>query len=134
MAGLGPHQTSPHQAESANVRQQDEFLNLECEKNRENYQEGSVHTTYTGGSGFRRKDHVPHKQGDDKAMQREIDDLKKQLCRAQQKRSPSSSDVSSNDEEDTIYRQRSRTPPSESFSFEEEHLHRRKCRSFLAKE
>ena len=52
MAGLGAHQTSPHQAESANVRKQDEFLNLECEKDRENYQEGSVHTTHTGGSGF----------------------------------------------------------------------------------
>ena len=32
-------------------------------------------------------------------MQREIDDLKKQLHRAQQGRSSSSSDVSSNDEE-----------------------------------
>ena len=62
-------------------------------------------------------------------MQREIDDLKKQLRRAQQKRSPSSSDVSSNDEEDTIYRQRFRTPPSESFSCEEDHLHKRKRRS-----
>ena len=62
-------------------------------------------------------------------MQQEIDDLKKQLRRAQQKRSPSSFDVSSNDEEDIIYRQRSRTPPSESFSYEEEHLHRRKRRS-----
>ena len=62
-------------------------------------------------------------------MQREIDDLKKQLHRARQKRSPSSSDVSSNNEEDTIYRQRSRTLPSESFSCEEEHLHKRKRRS-----
>ena len=62
-------------------------------------------------------------------MQREIDDLKRQLRRAQRKQSPPSSDVSSNDEEDTIYRQRSRTPPSESFSCEEEHLHKRKCRS-----
>ena len=62
-------------------------------------------------------------------MQQKIDDLKKQLRRAQQKRSPFSSDVSSNDEEDTIYRQRSRTPPSESFSCEEEHLHKRKRRS-----
>ena len=43
--------------------------------------------------------------------------------------SPSSSDVSSNDEEDTIYRQRSRTPPSEFFSCEEEHLYKRKRRS-----
>ena len=62
-------------------------------------------------------------------MQQEIDDLKKQLCRAQQKRSLSNSDVSSNDEEDTIYRQRSRTPLSKSFSCEEEHLRQRKRRS-----
>ena len=88
-----------------------------------------MHTVHTSGSGFRRKGHATHERGDDKAMQREIDDLKKQLRRAQQKRSPSSSDVFSNDEEDTIYRQRSRTPPSKSFSCEEEHLHRRKCKS-----
>ena len=62
-------------------------------------------------------------------MQREIDDLKRQFRRAQRKQSPPNSDVSSNDEEDTIYRQRSRTPPSESFSCKEEHLHKRKCRS-----
>ena len=129
MAGSGPHQTSPYQAESTNVRQQDEFLNLEREKGLENYQEGSLHTVHTDGSGYRRKGHAAHEQGDEKAMQQKIDDLKKQLRRAQQKRSPSSSDVSSNDEEDTIYRQRSRTPPSKSFSCEEEHLHKRKRRS-----
>ena len=133
MVGSGPHQTSQHQAKSANVRQQDEFLNLECERDRENYQGGSVHIVYTGGSGFRRKGHVAHEQGDDKVMQQEIDDLKEQLRRAQQKQSSSNSDVSSNDEEDTIYRQRSRTPPSESFSCEEEHLHRRKHRSLSRK-
>ena len=116
MAGSGPHQTSPHQVESSNVRQPDEFLNLEHQKDLDNYQEGSLHTVHTGGSSFRRKGHTVHEQGDDKAMQREIDDLKRQLRRAQRKQSPSSSDVSSNDEEDTIYRQRSRTPPSESFS------------------
>ena len=82
MAGLGPHQTSPHQVKSANVRQQDEFLNLERERDRENYQEGSVNTIHTGGSDFRRKAHVAHEQGDNKAMQQEIDDLKKQLHRA----------------------------------------------------
>ena len=62
-------------------------------------------------------------------MQREIDDLKKQLHRAQQRQSPSSSNVSSNDEEDTIYKQRSRTPPNESFSYDEERHHRRKRKS-----
>ena len=77
MAGSGSHQTSLHQAESANVCQQNEFLNLERERDRANYQEGSVHTIHTDGSGFRRKCHVAHEQGDDKAMQREINDLKK---------------------------------------------------------
>ena len=88
-----------------------------------------MQTLHTGGSGFQRKCHAVHEQGDEKAMQREIDDLKRQLCRAQRKQSPPSSDVSSNDEEDTIYRQQSKTPPSESFSCEEEHLHKRKRRS-----
>ena len=55
MAGSGPHQTSPHQVESANVLQQDEFLNLERERDWENYQEGSVHTVHIGGSGFEGK-------------------------------------------------------------------------------
>ena len=128
MVGSGPHQTSPHQVESANVRQQDEFLNLECERDRQNYQEGSVHSIHMDGSGFRRKRNVSHERDNDKTMQQEIDDLKKQLRRVQQKRSPPSSDVSSNDEEDTIYRQRSRTPPSESFFCEDEHFHQRKRR------
>ena len=70
-----------------------------------------------------------HEHGDEKAMQQEINDLKKQLRQAQRKQSPPSSDVSSNDEEDTSYRQRSGTPPSESFSCEEEHLHKRRHRS-----
>ena len=123
MAGSSPHQASLHQAKFTNVQQPNDFLDLERKKGRENYQEGSVHTIHTGGSGFQRKGHVSHEQDDDKTMQREIDDLKKQLRRAQQKRSPSSSDVSSHDEEDTVYRQWSRTPPSKSFSCEEEHLH-----------
>ena len=125
MVGSSPHQTSPHQV----VHQQDDFLNHECEKDLKNYQEGSVHTTHTSGSRFRRRSHISHGRDDNKAMQWEIDELKKQLHRAQRKRSPFSSDVSSNDEDDTIYRQRSRTPPTESFSYDEERLHRRKCRS-----
>ena len=79
MAGSGPHQTSPHHAESANVRQQDEHHDLEREKDLDNYKEGNLQTLHTGGSGFRRKGHAVHKQGDEKAMQREIDDLKRQL-------------------------------------------------------
>ena len=59
-------------------------------------------------------------------MQKEIDELNRQLRRAKRKQSPPSSDVSSNDEEDTIYRQWSRTLLSEFFSCKEEHLHKRK--------
>ena len=64
-----------------------------------------MQTLYIGGSGFWRKGQAMHEQGDEKAMQREIDDLKRQLRQAQRKQSPLSFDVSSNDEEDTIYRQ-----------------------------
>ena len=52
--------------------------------------------------------------------------MKKKLRYAQRRRSPSSFDISSNDEEDDNYKQRSRTPPSETFSYEDKHHHRRK--------
>ena len=130
MAGSRPHQTSPHHAESANVHQQGELHDLEREKDMDNQQEGSLQMLHTGGSGYQRRGHAIHEQVNEKAMQREIDDLKKRLCRAQRKQSPSSSDVSSNDEEkDTSYRQRSGTPPSESFAGEEEHLHKGRRRN-----
>ena len=77
-----------------------------------------MHSIHTNGSGFRRKRSVSHERDNDKTMRQEIDDLKKQLRRAQQKQSLSSSNVSSNDEEDTTYRQRSRTPPSEELHIE----------------
>ena len=83
MVRSSPHQTSPHQAESANVRQQDEFLNLKHERDCQNYQESSVHSIHTDGSDFQRKGHIAHGQGDEKALQRKIDDLKKQLRQAQ---------------------------------------------------
>ena len=124
MAGSGPHQTSPHHAESANVHQQGELHDLKHEDDMDNQQEGSLQTLHTGGSGYRRRGHAIYEQADEKAMQREIDDLKKQLRRAQRKQSPPNSDVSSNDEEDTNYRRRSGTPPSESFSCKEEHFTR----------
>ena len=59
-------------------------------------------------------------------MQLEIDHLKRKLHHAWQKRTPSNSDVSSDDGEDASYRRRLRTPPSESFSYNEERHH--KCR------
>ena len=129
MAGSGPHQTSLHHAESANVHQQGELHDLKHGNDMDNQQEGSLQMLHTGGSGYRRRGHAIHEQADEKAMQQEIDDLKKRLRRAQRKQTPSSSDVSSNDEEDASFRQRSGTPPSESFSCKEEHPHKRRRRS-----
>ena len=115
MARSGPRQTSPHHAESANVHQQGELHDLEREKDIDNQQEGSLQTLHTGGSDYRRRGHTMHEQGDEKDMQREIDNLKTRLRRAQRKQSHPSSDVYSNDEEDTSYKQRSGTLSSESF-------------------
>ena len=67
-----------------------------------------------------------HEQADKKDLQQEIEDLKKKLRRAQRKQTPSSSDVSSNDEGDASYRECLETPPSESYSYEEEHSHKRR--------
>ena len=79
MAGSRPHQTSPHHAESANVHQQGELHDLEHGGDMDNQQEGSLQTLHTDGSGYQRRGHAIHKQVDEKAMQREIDDLKKRL-------------------------------------------------------
>ena len=120
IAGSGPHKTSPHHAESANVHQQGELHDLKHRNNIDNQQEGSLQTLHTGGSGYRRMSHLVHEQADEKDLQRKIDDLKKRLCRAKRKQTPSSSDVSSNDNEDASYRKHSETPP-ESYSCEKEH-------------
>ena len=105
MAGSGPHETSPHHAESANVHQQGELHDLEHGNDLDNKQEGSLQTLHTGGRGYRQRGHTIHEQADEKAMQREIDDLKKRLRRAQRKQTTSNSDVSSNDKEDASYKQ-----------------------------
>ena len=81
--GIKTHQTSPHHAESANVHQQGELHDLEHGNDMGNQQEGSLQTLHTGGSGYRPRRHLVHEQADEKDLQREIDDLKKRLHRAQ---------------------------------------------------
>ena len=120
MAGSRPHQTSPPHAESANIHQQGKLHNLEHGNHMDNQQEGNSQMLHAGGSGYRRRSHLVHKQADEKDLQREIDDLKKKLRRAQWKQTPSSSDVFSNDDGDASYIKRLETPPSESYSCEEE--------------
>ena len=129
MAGLGSHEISPPHAESVNVHQQGELHNLEHGNHVDNQQEGSLQTLHAGRSGYRWRSHLVHEQADEKDLQREIEDLKRKLRRAQRKQTPSSSDVSSNDEGDASYKERSETPPSESYSYEEEHSHKRKRKS-----
>ena len=65
----------------------------------------------------------------EKDLQREIEDLKKKLRQAQRNQTSLSSDISSNDEGEDSYRECSETPPSESYSYEEEHPHKRRRKS-----
>ena len=65
--------------------------------------EGSTRTTHTGKSHCQVGSHVSQEQNE-RAMQREIDNLKKKLRHAQRKWTPSSFDISSNDEEDASYK------------------------------
>ena len=120
---MGPHQAdaSLHQAESGGSQHSNLFINLQHMGDHE----GSAHTTHTSRSQSRRKGHVSHAKYD-RDMQREIDELKKEL-RCVRRRHPSpNSELSSNETDDATYRRRSRTPPSETFSYDEEYRHR--CR------
>ena len=58
-------------------------------------------------------------------MQKKIDHLKRSLRHEHKKRAPSNSNYSFGDEKDEDYRQRSSTPPSESFSYVEDYRHER---------
>ena len=66
-------------------------------------------------------------------MQREIDELKRELRHAQRKRLSRHSELSSEEADDASYRQRSRTPPSESFSYDEEYHCRPRYKSLPRK-
>ena len=87
-----------------------------------------MHTTHTSGSQSRGGSHLSHEKNT-RSMQLEIDRLRRRLCRKQRRRTPSNSDLSSDDDGDGSYRPKSRTPPSEPFSCDEDHHHERKCKS-----
>ena len=85
-----------------------------------------MHTTHTNGSHSRGGSHLSHEK-DAKAMQLEIDHLKSSLRHERRRRAPSVSDSSFDGEEDGSYRPKSMTPPSESFSYDEDYHH--ECRN-----
>ena len=114
MVGSGPQQTSPPHVESVNVNQPGELHNLEHENHVDNQREGSSQTIHAGRSGYQWRSHLVQEHADEKDLQREIENSKKKLCRVQKNQTPSSSDVSSNDEGEDSYKECSETPPSES--------------------
>ena len=122
----GPHQidTGPRQAELRGSQHGDPHQSLERRKGREE----SVRTTHTRKSRSRGKSHVSHAKKD-RDMQREIDELKRELRHLRRRHSPPSSEPSSEEIDGASYRRRSRTPPSETFSYEEEYHHQRRYKS-----
>ena len=121
---ISPHQdnVNPHQAESGGFQHNNSVVNPQ----RRGDHEGNAHTTHTSKSQSRGKSHVSHAKNE-RDMQREIDELKKELRHPRRRRPSPDSELSSEETDDATYRQRSRTPPSETFSSDEEHRH--KCKS-----
>ena len=123
---IGSHQNDAnlHQAESGGSQHNSSVVNPQQKGDHE----GSMHTTHTSKSQSRGKSHVSHAKSE-RDMQREIDELKKELRRAWRRRSSPNSKLSSEETDDATYRRRSRTPLSETFSCDEEYRHRRKNKS-----
>ena len=91
-----------------------------------------MHTTYTSRSHSWGGSHLSHEKNT-KAMQQEIDHLRRELRHKRRRRPPSISDFSSNDEEDGSYRRTSRTPLSDSLSYDEEYHHEHRNRNSCSK-
>ena len=127
---IGPHQDDAnlHQAELGGSQHNNSVVNPQQRGNHE----GSMHKTHTSKSQSRGKSYVSHAKNE-RDMQREIDELKKELHRVQRRRSSPDSELSSEETDDATNRRRSRTPPSETFSCDEEYHHRRKNKSPIHK-
>ena len=91
-----------------------------------------MQTTHTGKSQSRNGSHLSHEE-DTKALQLEIDHLKRKLRHEQQKQTPSNFDSSIDGEENRSYKRRSRTPLSESFPYDEDVHHERRNRNSSSK-
>ena len=87
-----------------------------------------MHTTHTSKSQSRGKSCVSYAKTE-RDMQREIDELKKELRHARRRCSSPNSEMSSEKTDDATYRRKSRTPPSKTFSCDEKYRHRRRNKS-----
>ena len=97
----GPHQVdaNPHQAELRGSRHGNPHQSLERREGRE----GSVRITHTTKSRSYGKSHVSHAKND-RDLQREIDELKRELRHARRERSQPSSEPSSEETDGATYR------------------------------
>ena len=120
--------SGPRQAESIGSQRQNPFVNLERRRD----QEGSVNSVRTGKSQSWRKGHLSQEENT-RALQLEVDQLKRKLSRAQRRQASSSPNASPDGKKDGSYKRRSKTPPNESFSYEEEHHHKHRHKSPLRK-
>ena len=120
--------SSSNQAESMGSQCEDHFVNLERRRD----WEVSMHTTHTSRSQSQNRSHLSHEE-DTKALQLEIDHLRRKLHDERRKQTPSNSDSSIDDEDDRSYRCRSRTPFNESFSYNEDVHHKRRNRNSFSK-
>ena len=125
-AATGPHQVDAnlHQAESRGSQHSNPRRSLE----RRGDCEGSVHIAHIGKSQSRGKSRVSHAKND-RDIQREIDELKRELRHARRIHSSPNFELSSKETDGASYRQRSRTPPNETFSYDEEYHHRHRYKS-----
>ena len=98
---IGPHQdnVNPHQAESRGSQHNNSVINPQQRGDHK----GSAHTTYTSKSQSRGKSHVSHAKNE-KDMQREIDELKKELRHTRRRRPSPDSELSSKETDDATYK------------------------------
>ena len=97
--GLHQDNVNPHQTESGGSQHNNSVVNPQQRGDHE----GSTHTTHTSKSQSRGKSHVSHAKNE-RDMQREIDELKKELRRARRRRSSPDSKLSSEETNDATYR------------------------------
>ena len=123
---IGPHQDDAnlHQVELGGSQHNNSNVNPQQRGDHE----GSMHTMHTSKSQSRGKSHVSHAKNE-KDMQREIDKVKKELRCARRRRSSPDFELSFEETDDATYRRRSRTPPIETFFYDDEYRHRHKNKS-----
>ena len=96
-----PHQddANQHQAESGGSQHNNSIANPQTRGDHE----VSMHTMHISKSQSRGKSHISHAKNE-RDMQREIDELKKQLRHARRRHSSPDSELSSKETDDATYR------------------------------